>query len=146
MFAEEYTVHNLQQLVSCYIQYSVLSLQWFLFLTETIWLGLALTSFSYTGKISLCRRINFQHTAPIWFKTVCSLNTELSHNKQTQTQCSPADIKNVHNLYNTTLISVTTEKKQTEYEAVNRGIRQGSSLSQLLFIIYMNTTIQKWRQ
>jgi hypothetical protein len=38
------------------------------------------------------------------------------------------------------------ENRQTEWKAINEGVRQGSGPSSVLFVIYMNTIIKEWRQ
>jgi hypothetical protein len=48
-------------------------------------------------------------------------------------------------MYKHNLIAVRLQAETSEWKIINCGVRQGCSLSPLLFIIYMNKIIQKWK-
>jgi hypothetical protein len=48
-------------------------------------------------------------------------------------------------MYKHNLIAVTLQAETLEWKIINCGVRQVCSLSPLLFIIYMNKIIQKWK-
>jgi hypothetical protein len=42
-------------------------------------------------------------------------------------------------------IAIKTDSNSSKWEPINKGVRQGCGLSPLLFIIYMNAIIKRWR-
>jgi hypothetical protein len=51
----------------------------------------------------------------------------------------------IYEIYKRNLIAVRLQAETSECKTVNCGARQGCSLSLLLFVIYMNKIIQKWK-
>jgi hypothetical protein len=51
----------------------------------------------------------------------------------------------MYNIYSNNKISIKTDSNPSKWEPVNKGVRQGCSLSPLLFIIYMDAIIKRWR-
>jgi hypothetical protein len=53
----------------------------------------------------------------------------------------------IYEIYKRNLIAITLQAETSEWKIINCGVRQGCSLSPLLFIIYeyMNKIIQKWK-
>jgi hypothetical protein len=51
----------------------------------------------------------------------------------------------IYEIYKHNLIAVILQAETSEWKIINCGVRQGCSLSPLLFIIYMNKIIQKWK-
>jgi hypothetical protein len=51
----------------------------------------------------------------------------------------------IYEIYKHNLIAVRLQAETWEWKIINCGVRQGCSLLPLLFIIYMNKTIQKWK-
>jgi TusA-related sulfurtransferase len=51
----------------------------------------------------------------------------------------------IHEIYKCNLTAVRLLAETSEWKIINCGVRQGCSLSPLLFITYMNKTIQKWK-
>jgi TusA-related sulfurtransferase len=51
----------------------------------------------------------------------------------------------IYEIYKRNLIAVILQAETSEWKTVNCGARQGCSLSPLLFIIYTNKIIQKWK-
>jgi hypothetical protein len=51
----------------------------------------------------------------------------------------------IYELYKHNLIEVRLQAETMEWKIINCGVRQGCSPSPLLFIIYMNKIIQKWK-
>jgi hypothetical protein len=49
-------------------------------------------------------------------------------------------------IYKDNYIAIGGEDKQTEWILINQGVRQGCSLSALLFIIYINSLLNEWKQ
>jgi hypothetical protein len=48
-------------------------------------------------------------------------------------------------IYKCSLIAVRLQAETSEWKTINGGVRHGCSLSPLLFIIYINKIIQKWK-
>jgi hypothetical protein len=55
-------------------------------------------------------------------------------------------IRAIHNIYSEKQISVRTGQQLSAWKPINRGVRQGCSLSPLLYIIYMNKIIAEWKK
>jgi hypothetical protein len=51
----------------------------------------------------------------------------------------------IYEIYKHNLIAVRLQAETSEWKIINCGVRQGCSLLPLLFIIYMNKIIQKWK-
>jgi TusA-related sulfurtransferase len=51
----------------------------------------------------------------------------------------------IYEIYKHNLIAIRLLAETSEQKTINCGVRQGCSLSPLLFIIYMNKIIQKWK-
>jgi TusA-related sulfurtransferase len=54
-------------------------------------------------------------------------------------------ITTIYEIYEHNLIAVRLQAETSEWKTINCGVRQGYSLSPLLFVIYMNKIIQKWK-
>jgi hypothetical protein len=52
----------------------------------------------------------------------------------------------IHNICSENQISVRTGQQLSAWKPINRGARQGCSLSPLLYIIYMNKIISEWKK
>jgi hypothetical protein len=52
----------------------------------------------------------------------------------------------IYNIYSNNKISIKTNSNPSKWEAINQGVRQGCGLSPILFIIYMDTIIKRWRE
>jgi hypothetical protein len=52
----------------------------------------------------------------------------------------------IYNIYSDNRISIKTDSNPSEWEPINNEARQGCGLPPLLFIIYMNTIIKRWRR
>jgi hypothetical protein len=55
------------------------------------------------------------------------------------------DRKAIYNIYSNNKISIKTDSNPSKWEPINKGVRQGCGLSPLLFIIYMDAIIKRWR-
>jgi hypothetical protein len=51
----------------------------------------------------------------------------------------------IYEIYKHNVIAVRLQTETSERKIINCGVRQGCSLSPLLFIINMNKIIQKWK-
>jgi hypothetical protein len=51
----------------------------------------------------------------------------------------------IYNIYSNNKISIKTDSNPPKWESINKGVRQGCSLCPLLFIIYMDAIIKRWR-
>jgi hypothetical protein len=51
----------------------------------------------------------------------------------------------IYNIYSNNKISLKTDSNPFKWEPINKGLRQGCALSPLLFIIYMDAIIKRWR-
>jgi hypothetical protein len=52
----------------------------------------------------------------------------------------------IYNIYKNNLIAIKMESELSEWKHVTGGVRQGCSLSPLLFIIYVNTIMKERRE
>jgi hypothetical protein len=51
----------------------------------------------------------------------------------------------IYNIYSNNKISIKSDSNPSKWEPINKGVRPGCSLSPLLFIIYMDAIIKRWR-
>jgi hypothetical protein len=51
----------------------------------------------------------------------------------------------IYNIYSNNKISIKTDSNPSKWEPINKGVRQGCSLSPLLFIIYLDAIIKRLR-
>jgi hypothetical protein len=55
-------------------------------------------------------------------------------------------IREINNIYSENQILVRTGQQLSAWKPINRGVRQGCSLSPLLYIIYMNKITAEWKK
>jgi hypothetical protein len=51
----------------------------------------------------------------------------------------------IFNIYTDNYIAIAGQDKQSEWSPINQGVRQGCSLSPLLFIMYINSLLKDWK-
>jgi hypothetical protein len=52
----------------------------------------------------------------------------------------------IFNVYTDNCVAKEGEERQSEWRLINQGVRQGCSSSSLLFIIYINSQLNEWKQ